>query len=39
MNQEENCPDTLVGEIDPEWVNHWEEDNEKKGHSTKQVTF
>jgi hypothetical protein len=39
VNSEENNPDMLLEELDPEWVNHWHEDKDKKETNTKQLTF
>jgi hypothetical protein len=41
MNPKENDPDTLqlLDELDPEWVNLWHENNNKKEPTTKQLTF
>ena len=41
MNPKENDPDTLqlLDELDPEWVNLWHENKNKKEPTTKQLTF
>jgi hypothetical protein len=39
MNSEENASETLGEEVDPDWVNHWQEKNDKKEAITKQLTF
>jgi hypothetical protein len=38
MNPKEKDPNTTAEELDPDWVNHWQEDDHKKEH-TKQLTF
>jgi hypothetical protein len=39
MNIEENNRDTNDEALEPDWVNHWHEDNDKKEPNTKQTTF
>jgi hypothetical protein len=41
MNLDENDPDTLQlrDELEPEWVNLWSNDNDKKKPSTKQLSL
>jgi hypothetical protein len=39
MNTEEKDRDTIVEEVDPDWVNHWHENNDKKEPVTRQLTF
>jgi hypothetical protein len=40
MNVKEKDPDTLQSEeLDPSWVNHWQEDKNGKEPKTKQLTF
>jgi hypothetical protein len=35
----EGDPDTTIEELDPEWVNNWQENNNKKQPNTRQLTF
>jgi hypothetical protein len=39
MNTEENNPNTNVEELEPDWVNHWHENDDKKEPNTRQLTF
>jgi hypothetical protein len=39
MNTEEKNPKTTTEELDPDWVNHWQENENKKEPNTKQLTF
>jgi|WetSurMetagenome_2_1015567.scaffolds.fasta_scaffold33709_4 hypothetical protein len=39
MKTEEKNPDTIAEELDPDWVNHWQDDDNKKEPNTKQLTF
>ncbi len=39
MKTEKKDPDTIAEELDPDWVNYWYEDNDKKEPNTKQLTF
>jgi hypothetical protein len=39
MNPKEKDPDPTTQELDPEWVNHWQEDDLKKEPNIKQLTF
>jgi hypothetical protein len=39
MNTKEKEPDTITEELDPDWVNRWREDDNKKELNTKQLTF
>jgi hypothetical protein len=39
MNTQEKDTDVIVEELDPDWVNHWHEKDNKKEPNTKQITF
>jgi hypothetical protein len=39
MNSEENNRDTNDEEVEPDWVNHWHENDDKKEPNTRQLTF
>ena len=39
MNTKEKDQDIIAEELDPDWVNHWREDDNKKEPNTKQQTF
>jgi hypothetical protein len=39
MSAEESNPDTKLEEVEPDWVNHWHENDDKKEPCTRQTTF
>jgi hypothetical protein len=39
MNTQEKDSDIIAEELDPDWVNHWHEEGNKKEPITKQLTF
>ena len=39
MNTQEKDSETIAEESDPDWVNHWHKDDNKKELNTKQLTF